>query len=270
MSTNPFSKLLDLQVQALKTGASAAKEPYRDRTSDEDLPFRTEGYGGFGGDDYFDTEGEPEDPVILSHGLARGADDMDGLAHHLLENGYTGSEVYAIEYGDPMPSLEDGAEQLHSFIRSVRDHTGEEPAVVGHSNGGLIPRYMMDRYGDEDVEKLVAVSSPNHGSIWSDIWTAAGTDQNQISRRSAREGVLSELNDKDLDTEIYTVRGTHDGSYLDPESPALEDALNVKVRGGHDIQSHEAVLKILEADGPEKAVESLEKMEEVLEAEGKP
>ncbi|RAG84503.1 lipase [Streptacidiphilus pinicola] len=112
------------------------------------------------------------EPVVLVHGtLESGNDNWGGAAPLLADNGYC---VYTFDYGGPGASspiqgvgaIEDGAAVLSSFVDQVRAATGATKVdLVGHSQGGMMPRYYIKNLGGADkVAKLVALSPTNQGT----------------------------------------------------------------------------------------------------------
>ncbi|MGW1375185.1 esterase/lipase family protein [Streptomyces sp. NPDC002446] len=112
-------------------------------------------------------------PVVLVHGTFENRyANWAGLAPRLKEAGYC---VYALNYGGnsgPLMGTGDipaSARQLAAFVGRVRAATGAAKVdLVGHSQGGLMPRYYLKNLGGAaEVDKLIALSPTNHGtSLW--------------------------------------------------------------------------------------------------------
>ncbi|MFE0678492.1 esterase/lipase family protein [Streptomyces sp. NPDC058867] len=112
-------------------------------------------------------------PVILVHGTFENRyANWAGLAPELKRQGYC---VFALNYGGGvgpaggLGDIRDSAEELSAFVDRVRAATGAAKTdVVGHSQGGLMPRhYIEDLGGSTKVDKLVALSPTNHGTtLW--------------------------------------------------------------------------------------------------------
>ena len=135
-------------------------------------------------------------PVILVHGsLANMAINWYSLAPLLKNHGYC---VFALNYGqDPAhpigypgafpagatASLAESARQLAAFVDRVQKSTGApEVDIVGHSQGGLMPRwYLKFLDGANSVHALIGLAPPNHGRDPRD--PAAATPQNQAFAR---------------------------------------------------------------------------------------
>ena len=112
------------------------------------------------------------DPVILVHGTLANQDDNWQAASPLLANhGYC---VFTFNYGGTSPTADfqgtgdiaASAGQLASFVTQVLAATGAAKVdVVGHSQGGMMPRYYLKFLGGARyVDKLIALAPSNHGT----------------------------------------------------------------------------------------------------------
>lgn len=109
------------------------------------------------------------EPVVLIHGFLENAyDNWASLAPVLVAEGYC---VFALDYGAPegvpfggLGSIAEGATELAAFVDSVVDETGApRVSIVGHSKGGVVPRYYVRFLGGVDrVSRIVALSPPNY------------------------------------------------------------------------------------------------------------
>ncbi len=123
-------------------------------------------------------------PVVLVHGTFENmADNWQALSPLLANNGYC---VYALNYGgydgggaigiDATGPIEDSAAQLGTFVNQVLAATGASQVdIVGHSQGGMMPRYYM-RFdgGASQVHTLVGLAPSNHGTTLDGLFTLAG------------------------------------------------------------------------------------------------
>lgn len=110
------------------------------------------------------------DPVVLVHGtFGPPFANWAAMAPALKADGYC---VFALEYGIHMlgiPGTGDipaSAGQLKTFVDGVLAATGAQKVdLVGHSQGGMMPRYYI-RYlgGASKVNDLVALAPSNHGT----------------------------------------------------------------------------------------------------------
>ncbi|MDQ0937883.1 esterase/lipase family protein [Streptomyces turgidiscabies] len=111
-------------------------------------------------------------PVVLVHGtFANGVDNWLTLAPYLTNRGYC---VFSLDYGQlPGVPLFHGlgpigrsAEQLAAFVDKVLAATGAtETDLVGHSQGGMMPRYYLKFLGGAaKVHTFVGIAPSNHGT----------------------------------------------------------------------------------------------------------
>jgi triacylglycerol esterase/lipase EstA (alpha/beta hydrolase family) len=124
------------------------------------------------------------DPVILVHGtFGDMSDSWQALSPLLYDNGYC---VFALNYGSYNGSgsvgiyatgpIESSAEQLSQFVDRVRAAThARKVDLVGHSQGGMMPRYYIKNLGGASkVNALVGLAPSNHGTTLNGIFTLAG------------------------------------------------------------------------------------------------
>ncbi|MFD3929067.1 esterase/lipase family protein [Streptomyces sp. NPDC058614] len=111
-------------------------------------------------------------PVVLVHGtFANSVDNWLGLAPYLVNRGYC---VYSLDYGqlpgvplfNGLGPIDKSAEQLQVFVDKVLAATGSAKAdLVGHSQGGMMPRYYLKFLGGAaKVNALVGIAPDNHGT----------------------------------------------------------------------------------------------------------
>ncbi|GGV41907.1 esterase/lipase family protein [Streptomyces griseoflavus] len=111
-------------------------------------------------------------PVVLVHGtFGNSVDNWLGLAPYLKHRGYC---VYSLDYGQlpgvpffhGLGPVEKSAGQLDAFVDKVLAATGAEKAdIVGHSQGGMMPRhYLRFLGGAAEVNALVGIAPSNHGT----------------------------------------------------------------------------------------------------------
>jgi triacylglycerol esterase/lipase EstA (alpha/beta hydrolase family) len=104
-------------------------------------------------------------PVVLVPGLTgNGGRDYYAAAPLLANHGYC---VFMFDYRDRGEEIiEDAAAEMAPFIDRVLTATGTTQVdVVGHSQGGMMPRYYMKFLGGASkVRSLVGISPINHGT----------------------------------------------------------------------------------------------------------
>ena len=110
-------------------------------------------------------------PVVLVHGTFENmAFNWQKLSPALKKAGYC---VYALNYGGPedgpiqgIYDIPTSAGELSAFVDRVLESTGAAKVdIVGHSQGGMMPRYYMKFLGGAaKVNKLVGIVPSNHGT----------------------------------------------------------------------------------------------------------
>jgi triacylglycerol esterase/lipase EstA (alpha/beta hydrolase family) len=118
-------------------------------------------------------------PVVLSNGTAANAyDDWAGLSGVLAKEGYC---VFASNAGGPpgfilqtLGPIADTAGQFATFVNKVLGATGASKVdIVGHSQGGMMPRYYIKNLGGANkVHSLVGLAPSNHGTNVNGLLTA--------------------------------------------------------------------------------------------------
>ncbi|MGH2980127.1 MAG: esterase/lipase family protein [Solirubrobacterales bacterium] len=110
------------------------------------------------------SEQRPE-PVVLVHGTFG---DMtvswNLISPALALNGYC---VFALDYGNRGTGrIEDSAAELAAFIDRVLSATGaSRVSLVGHSQGGMMPRHYVKFLGGKGtVDDLIGLVPSNHGT----------------------------------------------------------------------------------------------------------
>jgi triacylglycerol lipase len=102
-------------------------------------------------------------PVMLVPGTFA-ATSWDAIAPALARRGYC---VFTIDYGNAgTADIVGSAHQLAADVNRILARTrARRVAIVGHSEGGMMPRYYIKRLGGaRKVSDLVALSPSNHGT----------------------------------------------------------------------------------------------------------
>ncbi|MCT9009874.1 esterase/lipase family protein [Streptomyces sp. NPDC054766] len=111
-------------------------------------------------------------PVVLVHGtFGNSVDNWLALAPYLTSRGYC---VFSLDYGqlpgvplfNGLGPIDRSAAQLQVFVDKVLAATGAAKAdLVGHSQGGMMPRYYLKFLGGAaKVNALVGIAPDNHGT----------------------------------------------------------------------------------------------------------
>lgn len=179
-------------------------------------------------------------PVVLVHGTFGNMTDSWQAGSVLLTDlGYC---VFALDYGGAAGSPVQGygdirasAAQLAGFVDKVLTATGAaEVDIVGHSQGGLMPRhYLKYLGGSAKVHELVGLAPSNHGTTLNNLtamladWPGGSDFVAAVCAACAQQiagsGFLTELN-AGGDTVAgvhYTVIGTKYENVVTPYTSAF-------------------------------------------------
>jgi triacylglycerol esterase/lipase EstA (alpha/beta hydrolase family) len=103
--------------------------------------------------------------VVLVHGTFETMEqNWAVLSPRLKEKGYC---VFALNYGNRgLEHIQGSARELDGFVDNVLAYTGaEKVSLVGHSQGGMMPRYWIKYLGGRsEVEDLVGIAPSNYGT----------------------------------------------------------------------------------------------------------
>ncbi|MEU8826319.1 alpha/beta fold hydrolase [Streptomyces sp. NPDC048636] len=116
-------------------------------------------------------------PVVLVHGtLGNSVDNWLGFAPYLVKRGYC---VFSLDYGQlplvpffhGLNRVDKSAGQLSGYVDRVLAATGANKVdMVGHSQGGMMPRYYLKFLGGAPkVNALVGLAPSNHGTTLSGL-----------------------------------------------------------------------------------------------------
>jgi triacylglycerol lipase len=108
-------------------------------------------------------------PVVLVHGLVDNRSVFTVMRRALRRRGF--AQVCTWNYSPLQRDVESAAEALGRYIERVCRETGHDRVhVVGHSLGGLVARYLVQRLGgDHRVESLVTLGTPHAGTRWAHV-----------------------------------------------------------------------------------------------------
>ncbi|MGY1617730.1 esterase/lipase family protein [Geodermatophilus sp. SYSU D00691] len=183
-------------------------------------------------------------PVLLVHGLVDNRSVFAVMRRSLRRRGF--ASVCSWNYSPLLRDVAQGAADLAEHVERVCQETGHDRVhVVGHSLGGLIARYLVQRLDGDRVESLVTLGTPHQGSRWAHVVPAP-----LIRQLRPGSGLLQELAEPapGCRTPITAVYSDIDQVVVPTSSGRCDHpdlrARNVLVRGvGHmSLPIHRAVL----------------------------
>ncbi|HVF18772.1 MAG TPA: alpha/beta fold hydrolase [Mycobacteriales bacterium] len=103
-------------------------------------------------------------PIVLVHGWVDNRSVFTLLRRALQRRGF--GRVVSMNYNVLTHDVPRAARRLHALVEQLCEETGyEQVHVVGHSMGGLVARYYVQRLGgDERVHTLATLGTPHHGT----------------------------------------------------------------------------------------------------------
>jgi triacylglycerol lipase len=104
-------------------------------------------------------------PVLLVHGIMDNRSVFTVFRRTLRRRGF--GSVHAVNYSLFTGDVRTAAHELRGHVERLRERTGAEKVhIVGHSLGGMIARYYVQRMGGSAaVDTLVTLGSPHAGTL---------------------------------------------------------------------------------------------------------
>jgi triacylglycerol lipase len=104
-------------------------------------------------------------PVLLVHGLMDNRSVFTLFRRELRGRGF--GVVHSVSYSPLTTDVRSAAYELRRQVAELRERTGAERVhIVGHSLGGLIARYFVQRLGgDEWVHTVATLGTPHGGTL---------------------------------------------------------------------------------------------------------
>lgn len=137
-------------------------------------------------------------PVVLVHGTFGDRRSLlDRISGTLKSRGYC---VYSLDYGNRATGpIEESAAQLSTFVDKVLASTGApKVSMVGHSQGGMMPRYYIKNLGGAGkVDDLVGLAPSNHGTYNSAALAPLAPVCYSCTQQASDSQFLAELNSGD-------------------------------------------------------------------------
>lgn len=104
-------------------------------------------------------------PIILVHGVIDNRSIFTVLRRSLRRRGF--GRTFALNYSPLTDDLRVVAARLAALVEEVCEQTGYERVhIIGHSMGGMVGRYYVQRLGgDTRVHTLCTLGTPHQGSV---------------------------------------------------------------------------------------------------------
>jgi len=115
------------------------------------------------------------EPVLLVPGTTQNPDEFDwNYAPELRSQQIPFCSVRLPDRA--MTDVQTSAEHVVHALRTMRARSGREVDVIGHSQGGVVPRWALKFWPDtrDDVDDLVGLAPSNHGTVVADGLCATG------------------------------------------------------------------------------------------------
>ena len=127
-------------------------------------------------------------PILLLHGLVDNRSIFTVLRRALRRRGF--GRVWTMNYHVLTHDVRAAAKRLAATVEAICEQTGYERIhVIGHSMGGIIARYYVQRMGgDARVHTLVTLGSPHGGTR-----AARLLPRGVLRQLTARSDVIAEL-----------------------------------------------------------------------------
>ncbi len=187
-------------------------------------------------------------PVILVHGTFG---DMTAswnlFSPALVQSGYCVFALDLVKRG--MAPIDQSADKLAAFIDEVRTKTGAaKVSLVGHSQGGMLGRYVARFRGKLDViDDIVGLAPSSHGTTNPLAPPLGGIGCRACAEQAAGSAFMKKLNagEEAPPPPSYTVVSTKEDEVVTPyKSQALAGATNVVLQAAcpDDVTDHVGIV----------------------------
>ena len=165
-------------------------------------------------------------PILLLHGLVDNRSIFTLLRRALRRRGF--GRIWTMNYHVLTHDVRVAARRLAATIEAICEQTGYERIhVIGHSMGGIIARYYVQRMGgDARVHTLVTLGSPHGGTRAAHL-----LPRGVLRQLTARSDVIAELGEPAAECRTRFVSFWSDlDALISPKSSARIDHPDLSVR----------------------------------------
>ena len=143
----------------------------------------------------------PEHPprgILFVHGFAGNRRQYRPIISFLRRHGFT--QFYEFSYAQRFGQapIAEIAHQLDTFVRTQINENKVDCIAI--SQGGIIARYFIQRYGERKIRRCITLCAPHHGS-----WMAYLLPWHGVVNLRPASPLLRQLNDADDHTPYYCV-----------------------------------------------------------------
>ena len=166
--------------------------------------------------------------ILLVHGYKCNAELWTWLKPRLRDEGY---ELVAINLEPAYAPLDKLVNQLHRCTETIAEQEEANKIVlIAHSMGGLVARACIERYGEGNIERIITIGTPHHGTRLA--YYGLGKNARDMEPQSEWLKRLPSQWDKAIPLISIWSR---DDNFVSPQSNAvLAGAINIEVHAeGH-------------------------------------
>ena len=174
-------------------------------------------------------------PVLLVHGTGSNAIESWGSSF-LPVMLATGIHACTVDLpGREVGDMQASADWVAAAIRLVAHRAHRRIDVIGHSQGGVLPRLAIRLHPDvaDDVDDLVLMAGTQHGTLAADFLCAAGCATAVLQQRTS-SALLAALNSPHElwgeHVSYTTIRSTTDETVFPSDGSKLDGASNIAVQ----------------------------------------
>lgn len=176
-------------------------------------------------------------PVILVHGYAHNRSGYLLLRNRLRRRGF--GSIYTLNYNALTTDIPEISRRLAVRVERICTETRQPFVhVIGHSLGGIVARYYVQRLGgDERVLRAITIGSPHNGTVSATMLQFLGPTARQLAWDSA---LIRSLNTDVAPSRVQwtSIWSTSDELVVPAESarlcPTVFEAENIVIPGeGH-------------------------------------